>query len=99
MAPHPGLHALAAAITAAVLIARWAATRPPRDRRGASAARPPWRRMAPEASEGPTLNARVGEVGGLPEGQVWLEVDEHLERCWNELTSLYPQDGGERGSG
>ncbi|MEU6868838.1 hypothetical protein ABZ924_37385 [Streptomyces sp. NPDC046876] len=96
MASHPGLHAVtAAAFTAAILLARWVATRPCRDPHGASAARAPWRRVQPEA-HGAAADAVVIRPPDPFQDPAWQEADAHLEQCWNQLTSLYLHHDAER---
>lgn len=96
MAAHPGLHTLAAAaLTTAVLLARWWATRAVRDAHGASAARAPWRRAVhPPAGE--SVSDRVAELHASFLDPALKETDAHLEQYWNKLTALYPHRDGER---
>lgn len=61
MAAHPALHA-AAALTTAVVLARWWATRAVRDTHGASAAKAPWRRTAPQSTSADAAHERVAEL-------------------------------------
>ncbi|GHJ96760.1 hypothetical protein SNE510_62790 [Streptomyces sp. NE5-10] len=98
MATHPGLHVAVAAVTAVVLFARWAATRRPRDRHGTGAARPPWRRVAPESGTGAVETGAAGPYA-LSEEPVWQEADAYLDRCWKQLASLYPRRAGEGRTG
>ncbi|MFD3872242.1 hypothetical protein [Streptomyces sp. NPDC058623] len=100
MATHHGLHALtAAALAAAVLLARRRATRAVRDTHGASAARAPWRRTTPRPDSADTAHARVAELHLSFLDPTLRETDAHLEQYWNELTSLYAHRDGERRHG
>ncbi len=97
MAAHPGLHTLAAAaLTAAVLLTRWWATRAVRDAHGASAAKAPWRRTAPPPAGEEFAPDRVTELHASFLDPALRETDAHLEQCWNKLASLYPHRDGER---
>ncbi|MER5312605.1 hypothetical protein ABT034_33050 [Streptomyces sp. NPDC002773] len=96
MAAHPGLHTLAAAaLTAAVLLARWWATRAVRDAHGA-AAKAPWGRTAPPPADVDSAPDRVAELHASFLDPALRETDAHLEQYWNKLTSLYPHRDGER---
>lgn len=97
MAAHSGLHALtAAAVTTAVLLARWWATRAARDPHGASAAKAPWRRTAPQTTGADTAHAGVDELHASLLDPTLRETDAHLEKYWNKLSSLYPHRDGQR---
>lgn len=90
MAAHHGLHAIAAAaLTTAVLLARWWATRAVPSAQGASAARPPWRRTAPQPAPAETAADHVAELHATFLDPALRETDAHLEQCWNKLTSLH----------
>ncbi|MFF7813557.1 hypothetical protein ACFZCF_16805 [Streptomyces sp. NPDC007945] len=96
MVAQPGLHTLAAALTAAVLRTRWCATRGVRDAHGADAAEAPWRRAAPPRDGGDP--DRVAESPASFPDPVLRETDAHLDRYWNTLAPLYPphRDGERR---
>ncbi|MGW7440866.1 hypothetical protein [Streptomyces sp. NPDC054849] len=97
VAAHPGLHTLAAAaLTAAVLLARWWATRAVRDAHGASAAKAPWRRAAPSPASEESAPDRAAGLHASFRDPALRETDAHLEQYWNKLTSLYPHRDGER---
>lgn len=98
MAAHSGLHALtAASVTAAVLLARWAATRPAHDRPRVAAGGAPGQRAAPGTGAPDPVDSGMNQPYGLFEEPVWREADAHLEQCWDELRSLYlPLDGEHR---
>ncbi|MGW0551946.1 hypothetical protein, partial [Streptomyces altiplanensis] len=97
VAAHPGLHPLAAAaLTAAVLLARWWTTRAVRGPHGASAAKAPWRRAAPPPTGEESVPDRVAELHASFLDPALRETDAHLEQYWNKLTSLYPHRDGKR---
>ncbi|MFF3215620.1 hypothetical protein ACFYYB_33955 [Streptomyces sp. NPDC002886] len=96
VAAHHGLHALtAAALSTAVLLARWWVTRAARDTHGASAARAPWRRTAPPPAGAGTAHNHVAELHTSFLDPALRETDTHLEQYWNKLTSLYPHRDGQ----
>ncbi|MFD4030761.1 hypothetical protein ACFWVP_09540 [Streptomyces sp. NPDC058637] len=95
MAAHHGLHAIAAALTTAVLLARWWATRAVQDAHGAGAARTPWRRTPPEPAPAETADDRVAELHAAFLDPALRETDAYLEQYWNKLTSLYPRRDSE----
>lgn len=97
MAAHPGLHAIAAAaLTAAVLLTRWWATRAVRDARGASAARTPWRRTAPQPGPVQAADDRLAELHASLLDPALRETDAYLEQYWNKLKSFYPHRDNQR---
>ncbi|GAA0907329.1 hypothetical protein GCM10009574_100180 [Streptomyces asiaticus] len=68
----------AAAAIGIILVARWAATRA-RNRHGASAARPPWRRTAPAPdTTSPPAPDEAAEAAVK-------DAEEHVQRCWQQL--------------
>ncbi|MFD9300815.1 hypothetical protein ACFWB1_37930 [Streptomyces goshikiensis] len=91
MAAHSGLHAVtAAALTTAVLVARWWATRQIRqEQHGASAARTPWRRATPAAADTP--HERLAELHASLLDPALRETDAYLEQYWKKIRSLYPR--------
>ncbi|MFF4393892.1 hypothetical protein ACFY0G_45470 [Streptomyces sp. NPDC001552] len=98
MAAHSRLPAIiAAALTTAMLTARWRATRAAHDAHGASAAKAPWRRTAPPPTPAAgTADGRVAELHTSFLELALRETDAHLEQYWNKLESLYPHRDGER---
>ncbi|MGW0366683.1 hypothetical protein [Streptomyces sp. NPDC002990] len=100
MAAHHGLHAIAAAaLTSTVLLVRWWATRTVQDAHGASAARTPWRRTAPQPTSADTAGDSLAELhASFLEPPLW-ETDAYLEQHWNKLKSLYPHRDSERRHG
>ncbi|MFE5620992.1 hypothetical protein ACFQ8S_02865 [Streptomyces virginiae] len=88
MAAHHGLHAIAAALTA-VLLTRWA-TRAIKDAHGASTARAPWRRTAPQPARANTGGDRVAELHASFLDPALRETDAYLAQYWNRLEPLYP---------
>ncbi|MEJ8642138.1 hypothetical protein WKI68_12935 [Streptomyces sp. MS1.HAVA.3] len=97
MAAHHRLPAItAAALTTAMLLARWRATRAAHDAHGASAAKAPWRRTAPPPAAAGTAVGRVAELHTSFLEPALRETDAHLAQYWNKLKSLYPHREGER---
>ncbi len=92
MTAHPGLHAVtAAAVTAAVLVARWWAIRNVRqEQHGASAARAPWRRATPAAAAD-TPHERLAALHASLLDPALRETDAYLEQYWTKIRSLYPR--------
>ncbi|MFC9819253.1 hypothetical protein OHA91_03340 [Streptomyces erythrochromogenes] len=100
MAAHHRLPAItAAALTTAMLLARWRATRAAHDAHGASAAKAPWRRTAPPPAAAGTADDRVAAPHTSFMGPALRETDAHLEQYWNKLKFLYPQRDDERRHG
>ncbi|MFF3728665.1 hypothetical protein ACFYYM_40685 [Streptomyces erythrochromogenes] len=90
MAAHHRLPAItAAALTTAMLLARWRATRAAHTR-GASTAKAPWRRTAPPPAAAGTSDDHVAELHTSFLEPALQETDAHLEQYWNKLKSLYP---------
>ncbi|GAA3020135.1 hypothetical protein [Streptomyces fulvorobeus] len=97
MPANPGLHALAAAaLTTAVLLARWWATRAARETRGAGAAASPRRRAAPAPAGENSVPDCVAQMHTSLLDPALREADAHLEQYWHKLTALYPHHDGPR---
>ncbi|MFE5680335.1 hypothetical protein ACFQ7B_19110 [Streptomyces erythrochromogenes] len=97
MAAHHRLTAFtAAALTTAMLLARWRATRAAQTH-GASTAKAPWRRTAPPpAPTAGTSDDRVADLHTSFLEPALQETDAHLEQYWTKLKSLYPHHDGKR---
>ncbi|MFC9818096.1 hypothetical protein ACFVJM_39285 [Streptomyces virginiae] len=96
MAAHHRLTAItAAALTTAMLLARWRATRAVHTH-GASTAKAPWRRAVPAPAAGGTSDDLVADLHVSFLEPALQETDAHLEQYWNKLKSLYPHHDGKR---
>ncbi len=73
----------AAAVVGIVLALRWAASRQPRNRYEASAARPPWRRTAP--SPNPASDTTPSPAPEPAAKSAVLAAEEHVQRSWQQL--------------
>lgn len=85
-APHAIPALTAAAAIGIILTARWAATLRSGHRQGASAARPPWRRTAPDrhaaaSTEMPPAATALAEA----RWEAVRQAEEHVHRCWRQL--------------
>ncbi|MEU9305639.1 hypothetical protein [Streptomyces sp. NPDC048269] len=97
MAAHPALHALsAAALTAAILAARWWATRSARDARYSASTARPGRRAAPATTRADAAHERVAELHPELLDPALRDTDALLDQYWSKLASLYPNRDGQR---
>ncbi|MEU4360133.1 hypothetical protein [Streptomyces virginiae] len=97
MAAHLRLHAVtAAAVTTAVLLTRWWATRAVREEHDADGAGAPWRRTVPPPADAQAAPDRVAALHAAYLDPALRETDAHLEQYWKKITSLYPHHDSER---